>query len=96
MFPNVFCVMGRNTAPRHVFNMSTGGMLIEKFENDEQSIGDELQVRMNIGDGEHTLPIQVVRAQEKSFGVVFDELNDDEMDFIERVIEASTKAPAQA
>lgn len=81
------CFFPEEKTPRMVMNLSMGGMLVEKLEDDSSRVGDAIAGITVIVDGQSQIfDAKVVRVQEKSLGMVFTELKEQDMGFLFKVL----------
>lgn len=84
---DAFCALAdKQEDQRKVFNVSMGGMLIERIPSDELQVNDTRRVVVRIANQEEFLTVKVVRVQENSFGVVFPKLDEEEASFLYKTL----------
>ena len=75
---NMTCFVNGNDKTRKVFNISAGGMLIERFEEDELEIGKNIPIQV-IFDDQTPFSVEgkIIRKQEPSLAIQFSNVSKD-------------------
>ena len=75
---NMTCFVDGNDKTRKVFNISAGGMLIERFEEDELEIGKNIPIHV-ISDDKTPFSVEgkIIRKQERSLAIQFSNVSKD-------------------
>lgn len=82
----VQCFIETELIPREVFNMSMGGLLIEKASVDNTVINKTYSAKLIANGQEITVKIQVIRSQERSLGAKFYGLTEKQVKFLNRLL----------
>ena len=80
------CKMVGDNRKRNVFNVSMGGMLMERFPDDTFEMGSKEDFEVNIAGSKEVFSAKVVRIQENSYGMVFPQLNEEETQFLYKAL----------
>lgn len=75
---NMTCFVDGNDKSRKVFNISAGGMLIERFEGDDLEMGKSIPIQI-ISDDKAPFSVEgkIIRKQERSLAVQFSNIDKD-------------------
>ncbi len=75
---NMTCFVDGNDKTRKVFNISAGGILIERFEEDELEIGKNVSIQV-FSDSQTLFRVEgkIIRKQERSLAIQFSNISKD-------------------